>query len=140
MLVSWPVCRHLCACNSFHSTSRCTVRDTLGTSLYFAEYDIFRYLLGRTQSTGSAGGRGGFGSEIQGPLPHWAKGWIPVEAVPFLCGSLAGVTSWAAIYPLDVSLPVRRLQMSDFVLTHCRRVVLQAIKVSLSSGRGLDSL
>jgi len=77
------------------------VRDTLGTSLYFAEYDIFRYLLGRTQSTGLAGGRGGFGSEVQGPLPHWAKGWIPVEAVPFLCGSLAGVTSWAAIYPLD---------------------------------------
>ena len=60
----------------------------LGTALYFMEYDSFRYLLGR-QQTGE-----------QGPVPAW----LPVHPnlIPFLCGSVAGVTSWALIYPLDV--------------------------------------
>jgi hypothetical protein len=64
------------------------VRDTLGTSLYFMEYDAMRSLLGRS-STGE-----------QGPTP----GWLPIHGslIPFVCGSLAGVTSWALIYPLDV--------------------------------------
>ena len=36
----------------------------------------------------------------QGPTPPWLP--IPVSLVPFVCGSLAGVSSWALIYPLDV--------------------------------------
>lgn len=64
------------------------VRDTMGTALYFFEYDGFRYIMGRDY----------LGE--QGLTPPWLP--IPASLVPFLCGSLAGVTSWALIYPLDV--------------------------------------
>jgi len=64
------------------------LRDTSGTALYFLEYDGMRHLLGRTRSG------------EQGPTPPW----LPIHAslVPFVCGSLSGVTSWALIYPVDV--------------------------------------
>ncbi|KAH9857124.1 mitochondrial carrier [Lenzites betulinus] len=64
------------------------VRDTMGTALYFFEYDGFRYVMGR-DALGE-----------QGATPPWLP--IPMSLVPFVCGSLAGVTSWALIYPLDV--------------------------------------
>ncbi|KAG1772809.1 hypothetical protein EDD22DRAFT_976463 [Suillus occidentalis] len=64
------------------------VRDTAGTALYFFEYDAIRHLLGRQRSG------------EQGPTPAWLP--IPTSLIPFVCGSLAGVTSWALIYPLDV--------------------------------------
>ncbi|KAH7929725.1 hypothetical protein BV22DRAFT_1102220 [Leucogyrophana mollusca] len=64
------------------------LRDTAGTALYFFEYDAMRHLLGRQRSG------------EQGPTPLWLP--IPVSLIPFVCGSLAGVTSWALIYPLDV--------------------------------------
>ncbi|KAJ4487849.1 hypothetical protein J3R30DRAFT_3400509 [Lentinula aciculospora] len=63
-------------------------RDTTGTMLYFLEYDGMRYLLGRQRSG------------EQGPIPSWIP--IPISLAPFVCGSFAGVTSWALIYPLDV--------------------------------------
>lgn len=78
------------------------VRDTMGTALYFAEYDVMRHWLGRK----GGGGMSGVSGE-QGELPDWARGWLPVQLVPFLCGSLAGVTSWALIYPVDVSATER---------------------------------
>jgi len=64
------------------------VRDTLGTALYFFEYDGLRHIMGRSPSG------------EQGDTPTW----LPLHAslVPFCCGSVAGVTSWALIYPLDV--------------------------------------
>lgn len=64
------------------------VRDTSGTALYFMEYDGMRHLLGRLPSG------------EQGPTPAW----LPIHSslVPFVCGSLSGVTSWALIYPMDV--------------------------------------
>ncbi|KAJ6496973.1 mitochondrial carrier [Mycena vitilis] len=64
------------------------MRDTLGTALYFFEYDGMRHLLGRDRNG------------EQGPTPSW----LPIHSslVPFVCGSLSGVTSWALIYPLDV--------------------------------------
>lgn len=64
------------------------LRDTAGTALYFLEYDGMRHLLGR------------YPSGEQGPTPAW----LPIHAslVPFVCGSLSGVTSWALIYPMDV--------------------------------------
>lgn len=61
-----------------------SVRDTLGTSLYFAEYDTLRWLLGRDPKTG-----------LQGKVPAWARkmgigeGWVAFGA-----GAFAGVTSW----------------------------------------------
>ncbi|KAF8921123.1 mitochondrial carrier domain-containing protein [Mucidula mucida] len=64
------------------------VRDTMGTALYFLEYDGMRHLLGRDRSG------------EQGPTPAWLP--IHPSIVPFFCGSLSGVTSWALIYPLDV--------------------------------------
>ncbi|KAI0699676.1 hypothetical protein BC835DRAFT_1304385 [Cytidiella melzeri] len=64
------------------------LRDTLGTSLYFFEYDGLRHIMGRLPSG------------EQGPSPSWMP--IHSSLVPFLCGSLAGVSSWALIYPLDV--------------------------------------
>lgn len=64
------------------------LRDTSGTALYFLEYDGMRHLLGRKRSG------------EQGPTPSWLP--IHPSVVPFFCGSLAGVTSWALIYPLDV--------------------------------------
>jgi len=63
-------------------------RDMTGTALYFMEYDSFRYLLGR-QPSGE-----------QGPIPTWMP--VHPNLIPFLCGSVAGVTSWALIYPVDV--------------------------------------
>ncbi|KAG9010102.1 hypothetical protein FRB93_004764 [Tulasnella sp. JGI-2019a] len=63
-------------------------RDLSGSALYFGEYEAMRHLLGRD----AAG--------IQGHTPSWAP--IPPSLIPFACGSLAGVTSWALIYPLDV--------------------------------------
>lgn len=64
------------------------LRDTLGTGLYFFEYDGMRHLLGRERNG------------EQGSTPSW----LPIHSslVPFVCGSLSGVTSWALIYPLDV--------------------------------------
>ncbi|KXN86914.1 hypothetical protein AN958_09509, partial [Leucoagaricus sp. SymC.cos] len=64
------------------------IRDTSGTALYFLEYDGMRHLLGRSRSG------------EQGATPSW----LPVHSslVPFICGSVSGVTSWALIYPLDV--------------------------------------
>lgn len=64
------------------------IRDTAGTALYFAEYDAMRHICGRNR----------LGE--QGEVPAWLP--VPVSLVPFLCGSFAGVTSWALIYPLDV--------------------------------------
>jgi len=64
------------------------VRDTAGTALYFLEYDSLRHLCGRLPSG------------EQGRLPPWLP--IYPSLLPFLCGSLAGVSSWAIIYPLDV--------------------------------------
>lgn len=64
------------------------VRDTVGTGLYFFEYDGMRHMMGR------------YASGEQGPTPSWMP--LPASVVPFMCGSLAGVTSWALIYPLDV--------------------------------------
>jgi solute carrier family 25 carnitine/acylcarnitine transporter 20/29 len=75
------------------------VRDTSGTALYFAEYDVMRYWLGR-KSKGK--GREGETGE-QGEVPEWARSWLPPQIIPFLCGSVAGVSSWALIYPVDVS-------------------------------------
>lgn len=64
------------------------LRDTSGTALYFLEYDSMRHLFGRLPSG------------EQGKVPSW----LPIHAslLPFLCGSFAGVSSWALIYPLDV--------------------------------------
>jgi len=76
------------------------VRDTAGTALYFAEYDVMRYLLGRKRNID--GGING-GVDEQGRVPDWARSWLPKGAIPFLCGSVAGVTSWALIYPIDAS-------------------------------------
>jgi len=64
------------------------LRDTAGTALYFLEYDGMRHLLGRQRSG------------EQGPTPSWLP--VPASLVPFVCGSVSGVTSWALIYPLDV--------------------------------------
>ncbi|BEI84897.1 hypothetical protein CcaverHIS002_0502980 [Cutaneotrichosporon cavernicola] len=76
------------------------VRDTLGTALYFAEYDVMRFWLSGARGSGKREDK--FGSTTtQADLPAWARGWLPAQFVPFLCGSLAGVTSWALIYPVD---------------------------------------
>ena len=63
-------------------------RDLSGTALYFGEYEAMRHFLGRSPAG------------TQGDTPVWAP--IPPSLIPFACGSLAGVTSWALIYPLDV--------------------------------------
>ncbi|KAK4687103.1 hypothetical protein P7C73_g3016, partial [Tremellales sp. Uapishka_1] len=75
------------------------VRDTLGTALYFAEYDVMRYWLGRKRTEYGKGIKEE-GDLIQGDRPDWAR-WLPKGLIPFLCGSVAGVTSWALIYPVD---------------------------------------
>jgi len=60
----------------------------VGTALYFLKYDAMRHYLGRSRSG------------VQGPTPHW----LPIHSslIPFLCGSVAGVSSWGITYPLDV--------------------------------------
>ena len=73
------------------------IRDTTGTALYFMEYDVLRHWLGRTRADN---GRAGDES-LQGDVPDWARSWLPKGLIPFLCGSVAGVTSWALIYPVD---------------------------------------
>ncbi|WVQ72681.1 hypothetical protein IAR50_002241 [Cryptococcus sp. DSM 104548] len=87
------------------------IRDTLGTALYFAEYDVMRYYLGRAKKErrDGEGGGGRFGDDVQGDVPEWCRGWLPKGVIPFLCGSLAGVTSWALIYPVDTKAQQRGL-------------------------------
>ncbi|WVQ80019.1 hypothetical protein IAT38_002120 [Cryptococcus sp. DSM 104549] len=101
------------------------IRDTAGTALYFAEYDVMRHYLGRKKGKGrgdvggSVGGDGpgggggeiggGWGSDVQGDVPEWARRWLPKGLIPFLCGSVAGVTSWALIYPVDTKAQQRAL-------------------------------
>lgn len=63
-------------------------RDMSGSALYFGEYEAMRFLLGW-----DASGR-------PGQPPAWLP--LPPSLIPFACGSFAGVTSWALIYPLDV--------------------------------------
>lgn len=85
------------------------IRDTAGTALYFAEYDVMRYILGRQRNTYGAEreetvkGKGRLRDDEQGEVPEWARSWLPKGMIPFMCGSLAGVSSWALIYPIDVS-------------------------------------
>lgn len=64
-----------------------SARDVLGSALYFLENDAFRYILGRPRSG------------EQGKTPSWLP--IHPSLIPFVCGAVAGVTSWMAIYPLD---------------------------------------
>ncbi|WVQ95236.1 hypothetical protein IAU59_002331 [Kwoniella sp. CBS 9459] len=87
------------------------IRDTLGTALYFAEYDVMRYYLGRSKTKGvGTGGQGDMGTgDVQGDVPDWARSWLPKQVIPFLCGSLAGVSSWALIYPVDTKAQQRAL-------------------------------
>ena len=80
------------------------LRDTVGTALYFAEYDVLRHMLGRKKV-------GKDDDLVQGKVPEWARSWLPKGLIPFLCGSLAGVTSWALIYPVDVSLHLWRVEL-----------------------------
>ncbi|KAK8854529.1 hypothetical protein IAR55_003268 [Kwoniella newhampshirensis] len=88
------------------------IRDTFGTALYFAEYDVMRYWLGRrTKAKGTLedGDKRDGSGDVQGDLPDWAKHWLPKGIIPFLCGSLAGVSSWALIYPVDTKAQQRAL-------------------------------
>jgi solute carrier family 25 carnitine/acylcarnitine transporter 20/29 len=64
---------------------------------------VLRHLLGRKVNMSDVEEGGRRGREEQGDVPEWARGWLPKGVIPFLCGSLAGVTSWALIYPVDVS-------------------------------------
>nr|ODN94564.1 hypothetical protein L204_04697 [Cryptococcus depauperatus CBS 7855] len=84
------------------------IRDTLGTALYFAEYDVMRYYLGRSKSE-QEGRSAGRMDDVQGDVPDWARTWLPKSIIPFLCGSLAGVSSWALIYPVDTKAQQRAL-------------------------------
>ena len=90
------------------------IRDTTGTALYFAEYDVLRYILGR-KKTYDAKGKGR--EDEQGEVPDWARSWLPRSIIPFVCGSLAGVTSWAMIYPIDVSFPNNIIVMTVLIQT-----------------------
>lgn len=61
-----------------------TVRDGLGTGLYFGFNEVSRAKLGRLP-TGE-----------QGPAPPWLP--IPATLIPFFCGAASGVLSWALVY------------------------------------------
>lgn len=92
-LVSTPVSGYISVSASglwsdIYTDMNNTVRDTSGTALYFLEYDGMRHLLGRMRSG------------EQGQTPSWLP--IHHSLIPFVCGSLAGVSSWALIYPVDV--------------------------------------
>ncbi|KAJ9109112.1 hypothetical protein QFC21_000440 [Naganishia friedmannii] len=67
-----------------------TVRDTLGTALYFAEYDVFRYLLGRDPLT-----------DKQGPVPDWAKGWLPAIKAISRWTMIDAVNVWIDSKPME---------------------------------------
>ncbi|ORY21375.1 mitochondrial carrier domain-containing protein [Naematelia encephala] len=75
-------------------------RDIMGSALYFAVYDVFRYQLGFRYST--SGVNSGFSDGlVQGDVPEWARGWLPKGVIPFVSGSAAGIMSWVVIYPID---------------------------------------
>ncbi|GAA5931251.1 hypothetical protein JCM3775_004975 [Rhodotorula graminis] len=69
------------------------LRDTLGTGMYFGMYDSAQHLIKSNPDT--------FGN-------------VPVTLSTFACGSIAGVSSWAAIYPVDlVKAKVQRNALAD---------------------------
>ncbi|GAA5968284.1 hypothetical protein JCM11641_003797 [Rhodosporidiobolus odoratus] len=57
------------------------LRDTLGTGWYFGCYDSAQHYISRNPDTFSG-----------------VPGWLST----FVCGSVAGVSSWFAIYPIDL--------------------------------------
>ncbi|GJN88548.1 hypothetical protein Rhopal_001514-T1 [Rhodotorula paludigena] len=69
------------------------LRDTLGTGMYFGMYDTAQHII---QSNPDV-------------FQH-----VPTTLSTFVCGSVAGVTSWAAIYPADlVKAKVQRNALAD---------------------------
>ncbi|KAH9454137.1 hypothetical protein Pst134EA_013224 [Puccinia striiformis f. sp. tritici] len=70
------------------------LRDTLGTGIYFLGYDTARFFSEKKIDE----------IEYRRSLdPDSDHGFLlPRSALPFLCGSTCGVTSWFIIYPLDV--------------------------------------
>ncbi|GAA6008961.1 hypothetical protein JCM10207_004041 [Rhodosporidiobolus poonsookiae] len=69
------------------------LRDTLGTGWYFGMYDTAQRLIAQNPDTFSS-------------VPTWLS--------TFVCGSVAGVSSWAAIYPIDlVKAKVQRNALAE---------------------------
>ena len=73
------------------------IRDTFGTGLYFAEYDLLRQLLGRLPDG------------TQGPTPTWSP--IPASLTPLFSGALAGVSAFAIVYPIGALLARKMLSI-----------------------------
>ncbi|OAV96445.1 hypothetical protein PTTG_03996 [Puccinia triticina 1-1 BBBD Race 1] len=88
------------------------LRDTLGTGLYFLGYDTARFFAEKKIDE----------IEYRRSLDSNSEyGFVlPRSALPFLCGSTCGVTSWFIIYPLDVvkSRLQRDALASSIVTTH----------------------
>ncbi|BGP13890.1 hypothetical protein JCM10213_002529 [Rhodosporidiobolus nylandii] len=69
------------------------LRDTLGTGFYFGMYDSLQHAISRNPDTFHA-------------VPTWLS--------TFACGSFAGVSSWAVIYPIDlVKAKLQRNALAD---------------------------
>ncbi|GAA5862248.1 hypothetical protein JCM3774_004837 [Rhodotorula dairenensis] len=70
------------------------LRDTLGTGLYFGMYDSAQHIIHRTR-------------------PDLFEN-VPTAVTTFLSGSVAGVSSWALIYPIDlVKAKVQRNALAE---------------------------
>lgn len=67
------------------------LRDSIGYGFYFWSYELTtRYMMSKMRETGAQ------------PLPENSKVGMEEAAKVLLCGGLAGVVTWASIFPLDV--------------------------------------
>jgi len=67
------------------------LRDSIGYGFYFWSYELStQYMLPRIEESGTQ------------PLPESSKTRWEEAAKVLLCGGLAGVVTWASIFPLDV--------------------------------------
>lgn len=71
------------------------LRDSIGYGFYFWSYELLNRWTSRYESVTSLSGGGDSSSN--------ALGWVNSDATKvLLCGGIAGIVTWASIFPLDV--------------------------------------
>lgn len=97
---SWAIAKHIWRSEGtlrglYFGGAVTAVRDSVGYGFYFWSYELSTRWLDQWSQGRPEAGPGG-------PLPA-AAGWTGVEtAKVLLCGGVAGIVTWASIFPLDV--------------------------------------
>jgi solute carrier family 25 carnitine/acylcarnitine transporter 20/29 len=102
---SWSITRHILRTEGvrglYFGGVITALRDSIGYGFYFWSYELStRYMVSRMRDRSSS-------SAVAG------KGAVEEAAKVLLCGGLAGVVTWASIFPLDVIKTRVQVQVSE---------------------------